>query len=76
MKVALISLPKIEPKIPNFSWIENLKGYWNPPEYVTEFWVNACYITFIDQKDYENKKNEIILSYIECHKDFFRIVAL
>jgi hypothetical protein len=50
----------------------NLHYYWKPPEIVIEFWALGCKVEYIDENDYELKKEIILNSYNECINKHFR----
>ena len=71
--VAMISLPEV--LIPQ-DGMANLNGYWNPPDFVLEFWASACYIQYFGEVDYLQKKELVYKSFMECISQFYRDNAL
>ena len=74
-QVAFIILPMIRIWVQN-SVLENLHGYWQPPDCVLSFWVNACKIEYNGPEDYEVKKQIIHQSYLDCVSQFYKDFAI
>lgn len=70
MKTALISLPLNN--ILTYSIFTNLHGYWNPPSIVLEFCCSSCTIEYVNDTDYNMKKEIILNSYNECIRQHYR----
>ena len=70
MNIALIALPNIN--TPTQDAFCNLHGYWNPPEFVMEFWASSCKIEYFGEDAYEIKKVIVCKSYMEAIKQFYK----
>lgn len=58
------------------SYFTHLKGWWNPPKFVTEFWSSGCKFYFSSAQDYEKKKSIILDSYEKSIKSFWSLMVL
>jgi len=70
IKIGLIVLP--ENRIFTDGVFKNLNKYWNAPDSIIEFWNTGCKIYFIDDDDYDKKKEIVLESYKECQDKFYR----
>jgi len=69
MKIAMIPLSSLN--TPVEGTFSNLHGYWTPPTYVFSFWLTGCKIEYINDTDYNSKKQEIQESYENCVKQHY-----
>ena len=66
-KLALLKLP--EANTPTQGVFKNLHGYWQPPEFVIEFWATGSSFRFTNEIDYQQKAEEIQHSYLSAVED-------
>lgn len=71
MKLAVVTFHEGEIFTPE-SIFKHLKGWWIPPEYVTEFWSCGAKFQFESEEDYIRKKKEILESRENSIKTFWR----
>ena len=74
MLIAQLTLPPHN--LPCEDWRSSLHGWWVPPPYVIEFWSCGCRFAIADRPELVAKTMEIIDSYEECQKKFYRENAL
>lgn len=74
MKLAIISFEEKSIWTPDSPFI-HLKHWWNPPNYVLETWAFGCKIYFENEKDYIQKKQEVLQSREDSIKEFWKLMV-